>query len=160
MTVRRSLKDRFWSHVKKGKQDECWLWLGPLDHYGYGKINRGGWHGKTLKAHRVSWEFANGLIPSGMCVLHHCDNPRCVNPAHLFLGTHGDNARDRERKHRGNHGKLSKQKALEVYALATQADITQREIGIEYDIDGNTVSDIKLGITWAWITGHNEDETT
>ena len=153
---RTSLEDYFWARVEVGRKDECWAWIGTVDRYGYGKIHL---HRKTpiQKAHRVSWGVHNGPIPEGMCVLHHCDNPGCVNPAHLFLGTHGDNARDREMKHRGNHGKLNRQQALEVYKLSTQAILTQREIGQRYGIDGNTVSDIKLGITWGWVTRQNNN---
>ena len=156
MEARRSFEDRFWSYVKKGNSDECWPWLGSLDSHGYGKIHV--YNDITLLAHRVSWELAYGSIPTGLCVLHHCDNPRCVNPDHLFLGTHEDNARDRESKHRGNHGRLTPQDVLEIYALSNQACMPQREIGLRYGIDGNTVSDIKLGITWNWITGANREE--
>jgi hypothetical protein len=66
----------------------------------YGQVRVGD---KMEKAHRVAWEKAYGAIPEGLCVLHKCDNPPCVNPEHLFLGTHKDNATDREAKGRGNH---------------------------------------------------------
>jgi hypothetical protein len=88
--------DSFWSHVTK--TDGCWLWRGgPVgDSYGMS------WDGsKNRKAHRLSWEIANGPIPDGLSVCHHCDNPRCVRPDHLFLGTNGDNVRDRDLKKRG-----------------------------------------------------------
>jgi hypothetical protein len=75
----------------------CWLWTLGTNSRGYGQFCSGG---RSRLAHRAAWEVANGAIPSGMYVCHHCDTPACVNPAHLFLGTASDNARDREAKGR------------------------------------------------------------
>lgn len=92
-------EQRFWARVKK--TSTCWLWTGAKIPDGYGSI----WvEGKPTAAHRISWEIHHGKIPNGMCVLHDCpggDNPACVNPKHLFLGTKQDNAIDREKKGRG-----------------------------------------------------------
>jgi hypothetical protein len=90
------IEDRFWQFVNK--TDTCWLWTGSRSR-GYGLIGAGA-SGKTKSAHRVSYELANGPIPAGMWVLHKCDNPPCVNPAHLFLGDRADNMRDAFRKGR------------------------------------------------------------
>ena len=77
----------FWSRVSR--TESCWLWTGPVDRKGYGL------HGGRGLAHRISWEMANGrAVPEGLFVLHHCDNPPCVNPAHLYDGTHQDNVND------------------------------------------------------------------
>ena len=90
---------RFWDKVDKSC--ECWLWTASCKRNAYGGFKL---DGKTVGAHRVSWAIANGPIPSGMFVCHRCDNPRCVNPAHLFLGDAKANAADRNKKKRHAHG--------------------------------------------------------
>lgn len=99
----RSLEERFWSFVQKG--DGCWLWIGPKNRQGYGRIGSGGTHSKYLAAHRVSWEMAHQTkVPEGQIVRHTCDTPACVRPDHLLTGTYKDNAADcveRGRKPRG-----------------------------------------------------------
>lgn len=89
---------RFWQRVERGPN--CWLWSGGTNERGYGKISDD--NRRPAYAHRISWEMTNGPIPEGLYVCHHCDNPRCVNPSHLFLGTQKDNLRDMSTKGRGN----------------------------------------------------------
>lgn len=96
-----SLRSRFWAKVDQRSADECWEWTAYRNDKGYGRIGRTGGKAHFL-APRVSWTIAFGDIPDGLIVCHHCDNPPCVNPAHLFLGTHKDNADDRETKGRSS----------------------------------------------------------
>ena len=84
---------RFWSKVDRGTPDACWLWQAGVNARGYGRIGWGDRHSVAL-AHRVAWELTHGAIPAGKHVLHACDIPACVNPAHLRLGTDADNMRD------------------------------------------------------------------
>lgn len=88
---------RFWVRVA-GVRRGCWEWRGATDPDGYGVLR---YQRSRMRAHRVSWQLANGPVPKGLHVLHSCDNPPCVNPDHLFLGTHQDNVRDRDQKKRG-----------------------------------------------------------
>lgn len=83
--------DRFWENVDIRGEDECWEWRLARTSLGYGDLQ---WGEHTVYAHRVAWELTNGPIPDRMCICHHCDNPPCCNPAHLFLGTQRDNVQD------------------------------------------------------------------
>jgi len=88
-----SSPERFWLKVHKSHDDGCWEWIGCRDRRGsgYGKFRI---NGENYRAHRLSWEMANGPIPPGMFVCHHCDNKACVRPTHLYLGTAKDNMKD------------------------------------------------------------------
>lgn len=90
-----SNEERFLRFVHKSKT--CWLWAGYLNKDGYGKFR---YKGHVRGAHRISWILFKTPIPNGLCVLHKCDNPKCVNPSHLFIGTQIDNIKDMVKKKR------------------------------------------------------------
>ena len=108
--------ERFWKYTSRAGEDECWLWKGFRDKDGYGALTLmrkcGKWAWRPVRAHRISWEIHAGPIPSGMCVLHHCDVRECVNPKHLYVGTNRDNqddviARNRRKGERQSNHKLT-----------------------------------------------------
>ena len=99
MPIKATVLERFIANLSKTKS--CWNWTGFTNAGGYGIIRAGR---RTIPTHRLAWELAHGLIPSGLCVLHRCDNPKCVRPYHLFLGTQTDNIKDREQKKRTANG--------------------------------------------------------
>jgi len=89
----------FWDRVDVRGADECWPWTACRNQVtGYGRVS---FRGNYYHTHRLAFSLSRGNPPSGLCVLHHCDNPPCCNPFHLYVGTHGDNARDRENRGRG-----------------------------------------------------------
>lgn len=107
------LEPWFWEQLTP--QGQCLVWGGSVDGGGYGTINV---EGRSVKAHRLAYELAVGPIPTGMCVLHSCDNPPCSNPAHLRVGDHSDNIDDAYRRHRRRRPKGS----LNGRAVLTDAD--------------------------------------
>jgi len=149
----KSLKERFWAKVDKKGTTDCWEWTGAKLPKGYGVISEGG---RNLYAHRVSWELQNGGIPPDMLVCHHCDNPSCVNPAHLFIGTMADNQQDMANKGRSSRGerrwssKLSKQDVHGIRQMLGQ-DILGKVIAKKYGMSQAAISNIKTGKTWGWL---------
>ena len=136
----------------------CWEWVGSRTPKGYGKVH---FKGRTKRAHRISYELAHGPIPNGLTVCHTCDNPPCINPAHLFLGTNADNRRDMMAKgrscapkrpasgERNGFAKLTAAIVREIRALAAAGSLTKVEIGRRYGISGAHVANIASGRSWA-----------
>ena len=151
-----TVEERFWRYVTPGQPDECWLWTGYVTKGGYGQINRG--QGKGLIfAHRLSWELHHGPIPTDMLVCHVCDNPICVNPAHLFTGTDADNLADMRRKGRERHPaqkgsangmtKLTEEQVIEIRRLCAQG-VALRAIAPMFGISYSNVGYIVRRKTW------------
>lgn len=158
----RPLEERFWKKVQK--TDGCWLWTGSCHTsklpYGVIGVKR------TCKlAHRVSYELAYGSIPDGMNVLHRCDNPKCVRPDHLFLGTQSENARDMTTKgrrrggidtsdqlgERNKHSKLTGEQVRAIRQRYAQGDVYLAQLASEYNICVPHVSDIVNRKKWGHI---------
>lgn len=133
----------------------CVHWQGPVNRKGYGKF----WfNGTSENAHRVAWKITHGPIPDGMHVCHHCDNPRCVNVGHLFLGTIGDNMRDRTAKRRQAWGERNGNAKLAVAdVLRIRMRLASGEPGSEiaraFLVSKNAVSRIRLGRSWNLLPG-------
>lgn len=144
MEVKRPI--RFWSKVNVAGLDECWEWLAHKNYEGYGLF---GIDHKPCYVNRVSWYLANGKIPEGLCVCHHCDNPSCVNPAHLFLGTHKDNQVDAARKGR-KAKKLISSEVREIRELLADS-WSQQEIADTFGVSQATISRISRNKNWAWL---------
>lgn len=143
---------RFWDKVRLGSPNECWEWLAHRNHTGYGTFRL---NGKEQKAHKASYQLNVGAIPEGMCVCHHCDNPSCINPAHLFLGTQVDNVADRDAKGRqaklkGENNGRAKLTDADVLAIR-DSGLSQNEIAAEYGVSQTVVSNIKIRKSWKHI---------
>jgi hypothetical protein len=98
-----TVQDRFSKYFERKEKSDCWIWHGGRTHDNYGKF----WFDKTMKAHKVSYLIYKGDIPRGLCVMHTCDNPPCVNPSHLRIGTQQENIADRDSKGRGKENRLN-----------------------------------------------------
>ncbi len=149
------MPERFWTKANIGAPDECWGWTACKSSWGYGSFRFGG---KMRGAHRLSWQLTYGAIPEGLHVCHKCDNPACVNPRHLFLGTNADNHQDAARKGRIARGeenglhKLTEDEVLEIRQFLADGERSQQDIGDEFGVCRTAVSKIKLGERWGWLT--------
>lgn len=163
---RRSIAERFWAKVDMtAGETGCWLWTGATQRWGYGVLQRGGRGKGLVAAHRLAYELCLGTVPEGLCVLHRCDTPACVNPAHLFLGTLADNSQDMAGK-----GRCGRQRYPQIYprgeriaqSKLTEAQVknirieaaqgeSQRTIARRYDVAQSTIGEILLRRTWRWV---------
>lgn len=153
--------DRFWNKVTIGEPNECWEWQASLDTGGYGRFGiRGFCKSSTWeRAHRVSWSLTHGGIEDGMWVLHHCDNRKCVNPDHLYLGDVKDNSRDMVVRGRArgpvgeanHHNKLTAEQVAEIRAAAPEGKFSwgqRKALAERYGVTGMTIFHIATGRTW------------
>jgi hypothetical protein len=136
----------FDNQYRKDAQTGCWIWQGALDNRGYGLAR---WNKKRTKAHRVSLLRLGHRI-EGLFVCHHCDTPSCVNPEHLFTGTHHDNDQDRIQKGRcarGERAGSSRLTEAEVISIRASTE-TQVELARRYKTTAKNIRDIQKRRTW------------
>ena len=143
------MEERYWRMVLCGLSiDDCWDWNGTKSGWGYGNLNAG--QRKYAHAHRISWEIHNGPIPDGMWVLHHCDNPPCSNPRHLYLGSHSDNVDDRQARARTN-AKLDHEKVRQIVTLVL-CRIPRAEVADLFGVSDSTIDAVACGQNWSHVT--------
>lgn len=163
-----TLEDRFWSKVNKSgpipahkmELGPCWVWTASTSGAGYGQF----WiKGRGLRgSHTVSWSLMHGPIPDGMDVCHHCDNPPCVRPDHLFLGTRSENMRDMGRKGRGgrggakgeqnSHAKLTESQVIEIRTRFAAGELGY-VLAAEFGLGFRKLSRIVCGHAWGHVGG-------
>jgi hypothetical protein len=139
--------ERFWRRVDRS--GACWLWLGSRHRQGHGYASL---NGRVQYAHRVSWQLTHGPIPEGHVVCHKCDNPPCVNPDHLFVGTQGDNVRDARAKGRMTtetmrSAKLSTENVLTVRDMLASGT-TQSAVAAAMGVTRSCIGLIAQGRRW------------
>lgn len=148
------IEEGFWPLVSK-QASGCWEWIGRLDQHGYGEFFH---DGRSWKAHRLAWVLRHGSIKKGMCACHKCDNRKCVNPDHIFIGTNVDNLKDMHRKGRGGWGERNgnaKFTAEEVRGMILEhreKGTSCTELAERRGVDPSTVSLILLGKSWRRVT--------
>ena len=153
--------ERFWAKVEK--TEGCWNWTAGLNMFGYGQFGLGN---KMVRAHRLSYVLHHPLTIEllehrEICVCHRCDNPKCVNPAHLFLGSQGDNMKDMYAKGRGGMkkakgekqhlSKLTETQVREIRKKYANGGITQPQLALEYGVSQHSVWGIILRKSWSHI---------
>jgi hypothetical protein len=144
----------FWNNVDK-QSNNCWQWQGSRDNDGYGRFQL---DGIKWKCHRLSYTWAKGAIPKGLCVCHTCDNPTCVNPNHLWLGSPKDNNQDRSRKGRtaihdkaiGESSGASILTEQDVLSIRT-SNLSGQDLAKKYSVSDATIYSILHHKTWKHI---------
>lgn len=153
-----TMNDRFWEKVAVMGEDDCWNWTASTDGGGYGIFMVSPNPRIMEKAHRLSWMMINGSIPDGLYVLHACDNPACVNPNHLFLGTHLDNMKDKVSKGRqtrlpgeqNGRNILSEIDVRNIVRLHEQG-MSYRKLSKKFGIGNTQIGRIIRKETWRWL---------
>jgi len=153
------LHDRFWKYVQKS--DGCWLWTGATTNGGYGVIQSGPRPARIVRAHRLSYEMHFGPFDESLDVCHRCDNPRCVRPDHLFVGTAKTNVADMVAKGRASSGgvrgerhgraKLTEAQVLAIRAAYASGTTSQRQLARDYAVDRGTIRFIVMRKHWTHV---------
>ncbi len=159
---RRDWRDRFWGKVAKAGPDECWNWQGAISKNGYGSFAL---HSKPVTASRVAYWVATGVYPEKSLVLHTCDNRKCCNPAHLYLGDVKQNSRDMVERGRHKTGpvkgeqngnaKLSETDVLEIKRQIAAGGKNQA-IADRFGVTHQMISKIRCGHFWKHVTEKGE----
>jgi hypothetical protein len=150
-TSRLSLKQRVLEKIKSSANLKCWEWTGGKDADGYGVFS---FQGYTKRAHRASYEAHHGPIPSDMVVCHRCDNASCVNPNHLFLGSHADNMADRGAKGRQARGETqgcAKLTEAQVIEIRSRRSEPQRELAKIFGVSQGQIYNVRSGKHWGHV---------
>lgn len=145
--------ERFWSKVKIAGPNDCWIWTGAVTEAGYGQIHifiSPGVYGKGL-AHRFAWSTSYGEIPEGIEVCHECDRPACVNPGHLFLGSHSENMGDCKTKGRmaiGEYHGNAKLTWAAVDEIRDRVELPQSYFAKKYGVHQSIISEVRRFKIW------------
>jgi len=147
---RTTIRERFTDKYEVGDPEECWEWQGQRNDQGYGLFSI---EGNANRAHRIAWSLHNSRTPGSMLVCHHCDNPPCVNPAHLFLGTVSDNTQDMLSKGRGMVGEKQpiaklNDMAVRVIRFKHAEGVESDELAEKHGVSRSTINDVVYGRTW------------
>ncbi len=152
-----TMRDRLVNKTSKDRNG-CWNWTGATKRFGYGYTTIGSRTNgtrKTITTHRAMWIAENGAIPDGLWVLHHCDNSKCINPKHLYLGNREDNVRDRESRGRNivpnlkhEEHPMAKLNWEGVGMIRSRRNSTQQELADEFGVSRETIKDVLGMKTW------------
>lgn len=143
----RGIANRLMALIEYDTNGGCWLWSAITQRgYGFLKIR-----GSRKAAHRLSWSLHRGAIPAGLCVLHRCDTPACINPDHLFLGTQADNMADMAKKGRSNPSRWNARLSPKAAIAIRQSALPAATLAAEYGVRPKTIKNVRRGKSYAWV---------